>query len=208
MKPLPDPQLNRLLAGRDELTQADKDAALEQIFERLPADHVERPAGLLAPWLRWALVGLGLLLVAPIWYFTVAQGPVDQFTARGPADAKPSFAVVCAETLAEGKCAKGGKLLFRVEPRGARRFAALAIAAGGGAVVWYFTDVGIEGLGADGLLAVGVPLGPEHAAGRHEVVGVFSNQTLTKDEIRALLEAPEKSAGQGQVVRRALEVTP
>lgn len=207
MKPLSDPQLNRLLAGRDALTQADKDAALEQVLEKLPAEPpAERPAGLLAPWLRWAMVGLCLVLLVPVGYRLLSNRE-DQFTARGPADDKPSFAAVCAATLAEGKCAAGGKLLFRVEPRGATHFASLSI-GNGGAVVWYFADVGLENIAADGLLSVGVPLGPEHPAGRYDVVGVFADRALTKDEVRTLLEAPEKPSVKAAVVHRALEVTP
>ena len=206
-QPLPDPQLNRLLAGRDELTQADKDEVLDQVFAKLPAEPAARRPGLFAPWMRWALAGLGLVLLAPAGYLILAKSARDEFKARGPADANPGFAVFCAADMAEGRCARGGKLLFRVEPRGARHFAALSLDEGG-AVVWLFTDAPLDALGADGLLGVGVPLGPEHAAGRHEVVGVFSDRALSKDEIRALLEAPEKSPVRARVVRRALEVLP
>ncbi|MGC4121134.1 MAG: hypothetical protein QM765_42460 [Myxococcales bacterium] len=207
MKPLSDPQLNRLLAGRDELTQADKDAALEQIFAELPAERPVGRPGLFAPWLRWALVGVCLVLMVPAGYRLLSERQPDSFTARGTADEAPSFAVVCAPSMAESRCAAGGKLLFRVEPRGATHFAALSTGEGG-AVVWYFADVALEGLGADGLLSVGVPLGPEHAVGRRDVVGVFSNRALTKDEIRAMVEAPEKASARVQVVHRPLEVTP
>ena len=83
MKPLSDPQLNRLLSGRDELTQADKDAALDQVLERLPAEPAERPAGLLAPWLRWGLVSLGLLLAVEFQDEKTAARISDLCLARG-----------------------------------------------------------------------------------------------------------------------------
>ncbi|MBI5545697.1 MAG: hypothetical protein HY901_17555 [Deltaproteobacteria bacterium] len=209
MKPLPDSQLNRLLAGRDQLTQADKDAVLEQVFARLPAEPAKRWIWGLSPALRWACAATALLLMAPAGYLLLASRPSnDAWTARGGQAAKPSFSVLCAQAMTEGRCAREGKLLFRVEPMGARWFAALAVNAAGDAI-WYFTEVDLSSVAASGLLGVGVPLGPEHVSGRYEVVGVFSDRQLGKQEIRSLLDSARTSTvPQAEIVRRSLEVLP
>ena len=111
--------------------------------------------------------------------------------------------------MAEGRCARGGKLLFKVDSQGARRFAALA-RGDSGAVVWYFESLELEPAPTGGLLPQGVPLGAEHTPGHWEVFGLFSERPLSKVEIRALLEA-DSGAGEHksvEIVHRSLEVVP
>jgi hypothetical protein len=207
MKPLPEAQLNRLLAGRDRLTQADKDAVLDRVMEALPPEQAERP-GFFAPWLRWSLLGaVVLLLAAPVGYVLFGRAP-DGFTARG-GEAKAAFTVWCAPEMSQGRCARGGKLVFRVEPAKAGRFAALARSEAG-AIIWYFTDVDLATLPANGLLDEGVVVGPEHVPGKYEVWGVFSDRPLGKSDIRDLLDpqSAKKVSGQVEVVRQPLEVPP
>lgn len=205
---LPDPMLNRLLAGRDELTQSDKDAVLDEVLGQIAAEPAAHPAPAFAPWLRWALVGLGVLLVAaPASYWLASRKPADQFTARGGGSgggAGPGFSVRCAQDMAEGRCALGGKLLFRVEPDGARFFSALSVDEAG-AAVWYFTGLSLQDLPADGLLGVGVTIDAAQGVGRRQVVGVFTDRAPSKEEIRALLDKPAPGAA---LVRRPLEVVP
>lgn len=202
MKPLTPPELNRLLAGRDRLTQADKDAVLDRVLDALPAEVQDEPGRSHWAWLRWAVPVAAAILLGPGYFLLVRPDP--QFTARG-AGAAPSFEVVCAATQATGRCAPGGKLLFKVDGQGAQRFAAVARGPGG-AVVWYFTDSEIGTLSAGGLLPIGVPLGPEHVPGEWEVWGFFSASVQTKDALRPALEGGPIAGV--QVVRRSLEIAP
>jgi len=208
MKEPSDARLNRLLTGRDKLSQADKDAVLEGVFARLPQEPSASPGPAFAPWLRWAFAATALLLFVSAGYFLFSPSTRSEFTSRGEARATRAFSIHCAQDMVEGRCARGGKLLFKVDPRGARWFAALARSESA-AVVWYFEAVEIKDPSAGGLLEQGVPLGSEHAPGHWEVIGLFSERPLDKARIRALLEegGAKDSAGI-EIVRRPLEVLP
>ena len=200
MKPPSDAQLNRLLSGKARLTRADKDAVLESLLERPAEERAPSAVSPLAGLLRWGLaaaaVAGGIALLA--------RTGTDPFTARGGGVEAPSFTVHCAKDMASGRCPLTSKLLFRVEPRKARRLALLAQRRD--AVVWYVTDQDLTRLSVDGLLEVGIPLLPDHTPGHYQVIGVFSDGTLSKDALRALVDG-EPVPGT-TVVRRELEVEP
>lgn len=84
-----------------------------------------------------------------------------------------------------------------------QRVVQLRFAHNDDAWIWYFPsspDGRSVALPSDGgVLDLGIALGPEHAAGRYTVVGVFSDQPLDRAEVRARVE-------RGEGVARSLEV--
>jgi hypothetical protein len=200
------PLIPRLLAQKNELSRREKDA----IFERVLADLAPRRSFFRRPAVLLALAGAAATILALPW--AIRDRPADEpFAARGAASA--GLGLVCAGQPA-GPCHPGQKLMFDLDPQPStqRYFAAFA-RRDDGTVVWYFPDspaghsIELAGRLSHGVLDRGVVLDERHGAGRYQVVGIYSDVPLTRDQIKARFRPGAADLGPGtSVVTRELAV--
>ncbi|HEY4056151.1 MAG TPA: hypothetical protein VGM39_06055 [Kofleriaceae bacterium] len=192
-----DPVVGRLLAGRDQLSVNEKDAMLVRVMaQSAPASK---------PW--WAFGLAGVLAAAAVLVLVLMRGhspASEQIASRGKAAS--IMRVVCAESGGIGSCQRGGKLLFDLAPAGKAYFAAFAERPDG-SVIWYTPadETGTSERVTDGVAGLGIRLGDEHPTGTYRVHGVFSDEPLTREEIRAAVNADRADIVDDV---RTLEVTP
>ncbi len=117
-------------------------------------------------------------------------------TARG-GPLKPSLGASCLVDGVKAPCVKGAKLVFQLDARGYRGFAAV-VETPTGETLWVAPRAGQthgldtrtlepSGLVADAMVLDGPP-------GVYVIHAVFSPAVLTQDEARAILEEPSRSA--------------
>jgi len=170
----------RLLAGRDRLSRLEKEEILDNV---LRASAPRRSRWWLAALPAFALAALVLVLALPR-----SGGRGSEFTARGGGKPVATFAATC------NPCTPGGTLLFDTHgTTGFRYFAAFAKRADG-TVLWYFpaesgASVDLVSQPTHGVLDRGIVIGPEHAPGTYRVYAVFSNEPLTRQQIRERFES-------------------
>jgi hypothetical protein len=182
------------LAGRNRLSRPEK----EQILDHVLAQSAPRRRS------RWWLATMPAIVAAVT--VLLVLGPwrgseQGEFTARGGDHLLGAFKPRCAHD-----CAAGDKILFDLHGTiGYRYFAAFSRRADG-TVLWYFPrsddakslDLSRE-LGS-GVLDHGVVIGSEHPAGTYRLFGVFSNEPLTRAQIRERFDAEHVTAGPGTSV--------
>jgi hypothetical protein len=167
----------RLLAGRDRISRLEK----EEILGNVLAASAPRRT-------RWWWAALPALAIAAIVLLVVLpRKPSDEFTARGGGKPVAAFTPSC------NPCKPGGTLVFDVHGTTGYRYFAAFSRRSDGTVLWYFPAAGGASVDlvdqpAHGVLNRGIVLGPEHAAGTYHVYGVFSNEPLTREQIRARFE--------------------
>lgn len=165
---VPDATPPRLLAGRDRLGRVEKDAILEAVL----AGTAPKPA---RAWWWVALPAFAAAAIALVLLWPRAKP--DDFTARGGGAPVAMFAPSCTT------CARGAKLAFDLQgTTGYRYFAAFA-RTNAGDVVWYFTGKDLATSLARGVLDETVVL---ETSGDYRLYGVFSQQPLDRDAIKAL----------------------
>jgi hypothetical protein len=165
------------LAGRDELSAVDKEEVLAAVLAKTEGPReAPRPV-----WLQWAVAfaAVALVVLAPMAF----QPRDDAFAPRGAA--APELHVACGAAPA---CRSGDTLMFQLKPQGWKYFSAVAKTPAGG-LIWYFDDVELSKLGPTGVLSDGITLGPEHAAGRYQVLGLFAPSPLGREAIKKALDA-------------------
>lgn len=186
--------LSRLLAGRNRLGRLEK----EQILERVLAETAPRRRS------RWWFAALpaiaavvALVLVVMPWQRGSERG---ELAARGAGTAFGAFKPACARG-----CAAGDKIVFDFHgTTGYRYFAAFSQRADG-TVLWYFpssdTEVSIDlAQQTGGVIQRGIVIGSEHSAGTYRVFGVFSNEPLSRAQIRERFDRTRVTAGPGTTV--------
>ena len=193
--------VRRLLSGKDRLTPMEKEAIFEDVWQEI------RPR----PWrgLR-PLLGLGAVVATGMALFFViptASGPNDRFATKGGGEA--FLAVACVQGDKPAPCTPGRKLLFDVGPAAEGFFAAWAERPDG-ATIWYLPDREDQtsfpiDSNTRGVLSRAVVLGPEHIAGNYQVLGVFSDSPLSRQQLREVAAQNVQRPGI-QIVRRQLEV--
>src|SRR5262245_11671604 len=95
----------RLLAGRDRLTQYEK----EQIFDRDAGALRQSPAG----WVGY--LSLAIASAAALLFFFVLPTDRGEFASRGSAS-QPAFEIYCSAGGSRAPCRTGAKLLFQLTP--------------------------------------------------------------------------------------------
>jgi hypothetical protein len=202
-----DEQLARLLAGRDQPSVLEKEAAFEVIYARV-ADR-GRPA---QRW-RWALALAAAAAVLLMW---VRPHTDEGFRARGVQLAE-RFTISCLpahgapELDAQASCTPGNRLVLQLEPSAERHFFALFMRRSDGAIVWYFPsesepmpDIAGEHVGGvwgrSALLAEGSP------PGTYTVFAVFAPRPLSRAALKAALGDDLRGDGTLHVVSRQLDV--
>lgn len=213
MRPVP----SRLLSGRNQLSVTEREAILEQVLADSRVAGDDRAS---RSWLRqrrWAAVAAGLAaasaiaLVMHVRAGTGTGGPEanEMFAARGAAGHQ--MEVVCASSGQVGQCPVGDRLILDLagaaEPV---HFAAFA-RRGDGMIIWYFPEreqdstVPLAENMRSGVFDRTVILGPEHSPGTYTVHGVFSDQAMTREDVRDAIRDGQDEVG---VVVRSLEVLP
>ena len=188
--------ISRLLSGRNRLSRHEKEQILDHVLgEVAPAPR--RARWWFAAMPAVAAAAIVLLVVLAPWRSRQA----DDFTARGAAHVLGAFKPTCAHG-----CGPGDKLLFDLDGTTGYRYFAAFGQRSDGTVLWYFPssedatslDLGRQ-LGS-GVLDQGIVLGREHAAGTYRVFGVFSNEPLTRAQIRERFDDQALTAGPGTSV--------
>jgi len=227
-----EPDLGRLLSGRNEPSVLEKEAALELVLAEVA------PARRRWPWGgRVGAVALPLIAAAAafalFWPGDASHelGSADPFASRGggaPATDADMVVRCVAGTAADepgAACAPGAVLGFAVSPpEGKLNFSAFAM-GGDGELLWYFPTPNGQSLALSDassaastratvkqVVPKGIPLGPEHKPGTYEVYGVFSSVPLSRAHLREIL-GPElagrvdsKNGLTVSVVHRTFEV--
>jgi hypothetical protein len=161
---------SRLLAGRDRLGRVEKDAIFEAVLAQTAAKPKRAWWWIAMP--AFAAVAIALIVLWP-------RTKQDDFTARGGGAPVAMFAPSCSD------CARGAKLAFDLQgTTGYRYFAAFARSSDGD-VVWYFTGKDLATSLVRGVLDETVVL---DAIGTYRIYGVFSQQALDRDAIKALFD--------------------
>ena len=181
----------RLLAGRDRLSRLEK----EEILDNVLRNATPRRS-------RWWFAALPAVALAAVVLVVALPRSREQseFTARGSGKPVATFAASCSP------CTPGGTLVFDVHgTTGYRYFAAFA-KRGDGTVLWYFpaesgASVDLVNQPTHGVLDRGIVIGPEHTPGSYRVYAVFSDQPLTRQQIRERFES-----GGLQIVEQELVV--
>ncbi|HEY5948476.1 MAG TPA: hypothetical protein VIV40_23425, partial [Kofleriaceae bacterium] len=188
------PALSRLLAGRNRLSRVEK----EQILDHVLGQTAPRRKS------RWWLAAMPAIAAAVTVLLVLApwrSREPSEFTARGGGHAVASFKPACAHG-----CAAGDKILFDLDgTTGYRYFAAFSQRADG-TVLWYFPasddaqSLELAHQLGSGVLDHGIVIGSEHPAGTYRMFGVFSNEPLTRAQIRDRFDADSVTAGPGTAV--------
>lgn len=201
-------RLDRLLA-RGKTSGPERDRRLENIL-------AEHPTGVPSRWRSprlWASGGAALAVAAGVALF-VRQSD-DGFREKGgQAEAVAGVAVACLDGNST-RCARGGTLVFRVEPTSAPGFlSAYAVRsdAGAGERIWYFpskdgASLEVPASASPRAASRGVTLGAEHAEGRYVIHVLVTKDPLTRE---AALHT-EAGAGGRPVLARgttSIEITP
>lgn len=197
-----DPVIPRLLAGRDRLSQVEKDDLLASVLAGVapPKTRVRWWMGVVPA----VAVTIALVLIAP-WRSTA---PTSELAARGGGEPFAVFQATCA-----GGCDRGDRILFDLHGTSGYRYFAAFSKRPDGTVLWYFPDavhdssVDLVTQPQGGVLDRSIVLGADHPAGVYRVHGVFSGDPLTREMIRAAFDETTLSTGLGtQVVVRELVV--
>ena len=195
------PVIGRLLAGRNRLSRVEKEQILDNVLAEVAPPRRKR--WLLAAMPAIAAAVIVLLVLAP--WRTREQ---NDFTTRGAGNAIGAFEPMCAHI-----CTTGAKMLFDLNgTTGYRYFAAFSQRADG-TVLWYFpssdeaSSLDLAQQLGSGVLEQGIVLGSEHSAGTYRVFGVFSNEPLSRAQIRDRFDPARVTAGAGtSVVEQELVV--
>jgi hypothetical protein len=194
----------RLYSGRRRLTIHEKESIIDSVIDKTLQKEPRR-------WWWGARVafatGVALLVAAPVLWLTQRSEVTDEFTARG-SDPKPVFSVTCPASGASSTCRPGDKLVFRLRASDKTLFfSAFSRHEKSGTVVWYFpkTDkdksISVSDTVEGGVIPEGIAIGDEHAAGVHEVFGVFSDHEVTRSDIRKLFEENQGVPEEGYAVQ-------
>lgn len=222
-----EPNLARLLSGRDEPSVLEKEAALQRVLAQVSPKSRRWPWDVRVGWAA-ALPALGAAAAAVAMVFYMgdsSQESGNEFQSRGT-DASASLSIRCVSAgaatavSADAGCARGTVMGFAASPPADKPYFAAFSQRSDGTVLWYLPSPGetSEPLtpGDDGVAVVprGVPVGGEHSAGTYEVFGVFSSSPLSRAQLREIL-GPEldgrtdpKRVNTVAVARRKLEILP
>ena len=195
MSARPDPRFDRLLSGRDRPSITEREAVLDRLLEG--AGPRTRPFWTVERW-AWALAAAAAaLLLVPSALLLHGRG--ERLTARGGAEPVAVVELACSRGDPAQGCPRGAKLFFRVQaPEKRRYFAALGVSQTGSAV-WYFPSGDAQRsellpAAGSGVLAQAIVLGDEHLPGVYQVLSVFSEWPMAREEIRKAIEdAAERS---------------
>lgn len=196
-----DHELARLLSGRARPSVLEKEKVFERVYRRTRGASVTRSG--------WVVLG-GLTAAAAAAAVWLASPADPEFAARGAGESRPTLRVVCLETGRSGTCEPGGRLAFEIE---GLQFQHVAVFArrNDGLVIWYFpessgTSPPVSAHGQSTLLRRGVQVGANQPPGDYEVYAVFSDEALTREQIKAGLDDQFNPRGDWVVTRQTLRI--
>lgn len=193
-----DSELSRLLSGRTGPSVLQQEAAFEAVMKQVAPKRRPRWLGLMVPLSAVAALALGVFVMRP--------PPADpEFAVRGGGQA--GLVLRCIQDQRPAPCALGATLAFEVRPSDKPYFAAFSRREDG-TIIWYLPAPEAASAKQDGLLSQGFELHAPHQAGRLEVFGLFSDQPMTRDDLKAALGDGLEPSAHLDIVRRTLEVEP
>lgn len=213
----------RLLSGQDRLSALEKEQMLSSVLQSVGVTSQKQKLNWLPQQLAWVLAACGVLLLVPTAYWAWPAGEVPavatsgehaeelgELRSKGVAQSSVNFSVSCTGRGADAPCQPGDKLVFAVQPGDTHGYFSAFAVRPDGAVVWYFParedSRSVEVTGdTDGVLNQGVMIGSEHQNGQHEIVGVFSTQPLSREQVRRGVVDPQ--AETLLVLRRLVQVS-
>ena len=225
-----DPELARLLSGRDELSVLERERLRDQILDascpkvhrwwHLSAKVVT--AGVLS---TAAAAALGLLVlrgaVMPLSagdtprehgvesQVTAAPKSDESFVARG-GTAGPSLEISCVRSGGLGRCNLGSKLTFKVAARGQWQHFSAFSQTSDGTIFWYFpgpSGVGVAlDAGAEPRLLDSAAVLTDEMVGSLTIYGVFSSEPFTRDDVKRALGPQFEADASIRLVKRRVVV--
>jgi hypothetical protein len=186
--------ISRLLAGRNRLSRQEKEQILDGVLGAVAPRRMS----------RWWFAAMPAVAAAAVVMLVLAPWRAREqsdFTTRGGSHVLGAFTPTCASG-----CTAGDKILFDMNgTKGYRYFAAFSQRADG-TVLWYFpssddaVSLDLDRQLGSGVLDHGIVIGGEHFAGTYRVFGVFSNEPLSRAQIRERFDAERVIAGPGTSV--------
>ena len=199
----------RLLRHKGGLSRVEK----ERILEKVLAD-VDRSPPTARRWFTVSLAGVAAVAaaVAVGWWATgrgwrgQEQAGAPEFAVKGGAE--PGFRAYCLGDRGPAPCARGLRLLIDLTVTDALPHFAAFARGHEGTIVWYFPERedARSPVAKSGLFTEGILLGDEHAPGTYTIVGVFSQEALTRARVRALFTGAAPSTLAVRVVTKELFV--
>ena len=192
-----DETLDRLLAGRDRMSRMDKERVFDTVCAELAASEPAQPRR--RRYLIAALAGAtAIAAIVPVILLTRSSTDDGELVARG-GDGAPSFVLRCGASAGTGPCDRGETVAFDIARTAASHahFAAFAQRESDGLIIWYFpatrdaTSIDLARHTERGLIDVGIMLGAEHEPGAYRVYGVFGPRPLSRDDVKAAVQADE-----------------
>ena len=201
----------RLLSGQDRLSVLEKEQMLGSVLLGVGVTPQKQKINWFQQQLTWVLAACGVLLLVPMAYWAWPAGEAPgELRSKGVAQSSVNFSVSCTGRGQDAPCQPGDKLVFAVQPGDTHGYFSAFAVRPDGAVVWYFParedSRSVEVTGdTDGVLNQGVMIGSEHQNGQHEIVGVFSTQPLSREQVRRGVVDPQ--AETLLVLRRLVQVS-
>ncbi len=124
------------------------------------------------------------------------------FASRGAGSAIAAFELACSKDV----CQSGDTLVFDVSASAGYQYFAAFAQREDGAVLWYFPEspdgesLDLRARLREGVLDRGVVLGGDHDTGLYTVFGIFSNDPLSRDAIKARFTEDATDVGVGTAV--------
>ena len=189
-------EIARLLAGRNEPSVLEKEAAFEELMKRV--SHEKRRRGLLFG---------GLALAAAAFLAVVSQRDAE-FGTRGGGHG--ALALKCIPPGDGTRCVAGGKLTLDVGGSSSLYFAAFARRSDG-TIVWYWPSASgssppVASFAHKRAPHTAIQLDAAHPAGPYEVYGVFSARPLDRTQLKKALGDELRGDGTVEVLRRTFTV--
>jgi hypothetical protein len=178
----------RLLAGRDVPSILEKEAMLSAVMPRSSR--------------RWLWATAPAVFAAAALSFVLWPRSTGELAARGSSVANARLTLACPTG-----CGAGHKLIFDLEGTSGYRYFAAFARDRSDEVIWYFPQPNEMSTPVIDVLSRAIVFGPEHTPGIYQVYGVFSDQPLTRDAIKARFDPKLMTAGAGaKVIVRELVV--
>ena len=204
---LSDETVARLLSGRDAPSVLEKERGFSRIFAKLEAEP--KPVRRYFRPLVLALAGSFCLLALLL----LRTPTLPEFATRGaPVTDSAAFRPLCTGS-ALARCKQGSALGFEVTGSSERQYFAAFARRPDGVVVWYLPEangvsVRLDANASSRVLDRGARLGNEEPPGQYELYGVFSQQPLTRAQIKSALGDDLQGSRGVSVLRRSFEVEP
>ena len=154
---------------------------------------------------RWpAVLGTACAAAAALVLVLLSREDPDRdgFAPRGQGAASAELALVC-----DGGCRRGDTVVLDLGATAGFRYLSVFARGPGGQVTWYVDAADLETRLRDGIFDRKIALAAGQPPGRYDIYGIFSDEPLTREAIRARFTPGAADIGPGTaVITRELEV--